>query len=345
MASKLSWGLISTAHINQVIIPAIRNEPRCELLGVASRDPKRAKAYAAQWAIPRAYGSYEALLADPEIDVVYISLPNSLHCAWSITAAQAGKHILCEKPLALSVEDCDRMISSAASNHVVLQEALMYRYHPQASRIQSILKERTLGSIQYVYAVLSFQLDAIYPETLADGSNVRLNPDLGGGCLWDIGYYTINFSRMVMGCEPIRVWGSMTKYHGTQVDSAFCGTLIFPAGAIAQIQCGYQQPLRSHAEIVGDNGTLRLPYAYGLLWDKPEPLELEAGERKESFSIEPANPYQCEIVHLCDRILEGKSPHVPLEDARNSIAVVQALYHSARAGTQINRKDVIGSQG
>lgn len=337
---KIAWGILSTARINQVIIPAIRNEPRCKLLAIASRDPDRAARYAKEWNIPRAYGDYEALLADHEIEAIYISLPNSLHAKWTIASVEAGKHVLCEKPLALSVEDCQKMIDAAEGNQVFLQEAMMYRYHPRARKLQEIVQSGILGSIQYIHAVLSFPLQQIHPESFEDGSDIRLNPSLGGGSLWDLGYYSANFARMISTSEPYQVRGWMKEMKDRGVDESFYGMLIFPECVVAHIECSFSQPPRFHGEIVGTEGHIQLPYAYGFLWDEPAPITLYRGGNQERIIIENANPFEREISHFCDCVLERKSRAVPLEDARDNVAVVKALYASAQKNSWVEIADI-----
>ncbi len=334
-SGKLTWGLLSTARINRMLIPVLLEEPRCELLAVASRDVERAKAYAVQWNIPRAYGSYDALLQDQDIDVVYISLPNSLHCRWTIASAHAGKHILCEKPFALSIDECDQMINAASDNEVFLQEAIMYRYHPRALKLQEIMTEGILGDLQYIHAVLSFWLETAHAESGTSEVDIRLDPSLGGGSLWDIGYYAVNFARMIADAEPSEVRGWSRDRRTTGVDDTFFGTLVFPNEVIAHIECGFSQPKRFHGEIVGSKGMISLPYAYGFLWDGPEDPILRTVSGDSVISIEKANPYERQIAHLCDCVLENKQRVVPLEDARNNVAVVNALHKSAIQGESI----------
>jgi xylose dehydrogenase (NAD/NADP) len=174
--NPLRWGLISTARINERLIPAIRSSGRCQLLAVASNSgQEKAARYASEWSIPRAYGSYEALLADQDVDVVYISLPNALHAPWAVKAAQAGKHILCEKPLALTVVEVDRMADAAHANRVVLLEAVMMRYHPQTRELEKRLAEGAIGDVRLIRGLFTF--------TLARPGDIRLDPALGGGSI------------------------------------------------------------------------------------------------------------------------------------------------------------------
>jgi xylose dehydrogenase (NAD/NADP) len=335
MKDRLAWGLMSTADINELMIPAIRAEPRCEVLAVASRDAARAKQYAAQWKIPRAYGSYEALLADPSIDVIYVSLPNSLHHVWTAAAARAGKHVLCEKPLALTVKQCDEIIEAARRWQVFVMEGFMYRYHPRTLKILDRIREGVLGQVQYVHCVFSFPLELAYRDSAAKGTNIRLNPSLGGGCLWDIGSYAVSYARMVAQCEPSEVQGIAFKYEHLAVDRSFFGSMLFPNDVVAQIECSFTQPQRTHVEVVGAKGTLEIPYAYCLVWDGPESPKLITDGHEESVASEPSNAYVCEVAHLCDCISGSAQRLVPLEDSRRNVAVLCALNRSAREGKRI----------
>jgi predicted dehydrogenase len=211
----------------------------------------------------------------------------------------------------------------------------MYRYHPRALKLQNIMADGILGDLQYIYAVLSFQLETAYANNDNAEEDIRMDPSLGGGSLWDLGYYAVNFARMVADTEPceVRGWSRDRKRMG--VDDAFYGTLAFPNDVIAHIECGFSQPRRFHGEIVGSKGMISLPYAYGFLWDGPEEptLRTEAGD--SVISTEQANPYEREIAHLCDCVLENKPRIVPLDDARNNVAVVDALHKSAMKGISI----------
>ena len=199
MASSIRWGLLSTARINRALIPPIKSLPRHSLRAVASRDAARAKAYAAEWDIPVAYGSYDALLADPEIDAIYNPLPNGLHAEWTIRAAQAGKHVLCEKPLALSVAEVDRIADAAAAHDVVVTEAFMYRHHPQTMQLKELLESGTIGDVLVIRGAFTF--------TLTRPGDVRFDAGMGGGSLWDVGCYPVSMARYLTGREPSRVVG------------------------------------------------------------------------------------------------------------------------------------------
>jgi predicted dehydrogenase len=251
----LKWGLLSTARINRRLMPAIRAVDRAELVAVASRSHDRAEAYAREWDIPRAHGSYEALLDDPGIDAVYISLPNSLHAEWTVRAARAGKHVLCEKPLCLGVAECDEIVAAAESAGVVVAEALMYLYHPLLHRAQQLVKEGALGQITLVRGAYTFFLDRL--------NDVRWRPELGGGALWDVGSYPVSFIRWIAG-EPEEVFGWQTL-SASGVDMTFAGLLRYENGILGLFDSGFRQQFRVHAEVTGTEGTLVLVGVAGVL--------------------------------------------------------------------------------
>ena len=218
VAAPVRWGILSTAHINRLVIPGAQASEKVDLLGVASRDRSRAEEYAQRWRIPRAYGSYEELLADPEIEAVYISLPNTLHCEWSIRALEAGKHVLCEKPLSRRVAEVEAAFDAAERAGRLLSEAFMYRHNPQTARLAALVAAGAIGELRLVRATFSY--------SLYDADNIRLQPEVDGGSLMDVGCYCVNASRLLAG-EPESVFGrAWIGPSGT--DWVFTGSLAFP---------------------------------------------------------------------------------------------------------------------
>jgi predicted dehydrogenase len=324
MNKTLRWGLLSTARINRAIIAALRASERNHLAAVASRDLGKAQAYAQEWNIPRALGSYEALLADPDMDVIYNSLPNSLHAEWTIKAAQAGKHVLSEKPFAMTLAEVDAMSAAARQAGVVVTEAFMYRHHPQTLKVKELLDSGALGQLRSVHGAFTFNI--------ASGPNVRLAPELGGGSIWDTGCYLINFVRYVTGAEPFEVFGwQVTGQSG--VDMTFAAQLRFPGGVLAQLESSFQQPFRSRTEVVGSEATITVPRTF-LIRSNPH-LLLTRGDDVETIAIPEQDSYRLEIEDLYDAILQGRSPRVTLADSRGNIAVITALLESARLGQPV----------
>ena len=316
--STLRWGLLSTARINRALIPAIRAGARSELAAVASRDADRAAEYARQWDIPTAYGSYEALIADPAINAIYISLPNHLHVQWTVAAARAGKHVLCEKPIALDPADVDRVADAARASGVVVTEAFMYRHHAQTRRVCTLLAEGAIGELRLVRGCFSFSL------TRED--DVRLRPEWGGGSLWDVGCYPVSFARLVMGGEPEAVSG-LSERGPTGIDVAFCGALQFSGGRLATFDCGFRAAFRTFMEFVGTEASLEAPNPF-----KPGPheqLRLVRDGLGTPIEVQGAALYSGEVEDLEEAALDGRPPTVSLADSRGNVAVLSALYRSA----------------
>ena len=315
----LGWGLLGTARINRALIPPLRASARNRLVAVASRTAEAASAYAREWAIERAHGSYEALLADPEVDVVYIPLPNGLHAEWAIRAARAGKHVLCEKPLAISVEEVDRITAAAREAGVTVAEAFMYRHHPQTARVRELVAGGALGRVRFVRGSFSF--------FLSRPNDVRLDPALGGGSLWDVGCYPLSFARTVLGQEPLEVMGG--QHEGpTGVDLTFAGQLRFADDVLVQLDCSFEAPFRTVMEVVGETASLVVTQPF-----KPGPgaqLRLHRGDESEAIDVPGADLYQGEVEDLADAVLLGKPPRVSLSDSRGNVAAILALLRSAR---------------
>ncbi len=315
------WGLLSTARINERLIPVIRGSARSELLAVASSGgQEKAARYASEWNIPRAYGSYEALLGDPEVDAVYISLPNALHLPWVVKTAEAGKHILCEKPLALTATDVDAMAEAARRNGVVLQEAVMMRYHPQTLQ------------------------RGVFTFTLARPGDIRLDSALGGGSIWDVGSYPVNFMRTMLRANPVEVHGWQVS-GGGGVDLSFIGQMRFASGTLTQFFSSFQTVPQSNVDLIGSAGTihLNLPYlnkvgvtsqvricragvnrSLGTFGDTSSQFE------EETLTYENVNGYQHEVEAVVACILDGAEPVVSLADSRGNVATLEALCASAR---------------
>jgi predicted dehydrogenase len=320
-SDKLNWGLLSTAGINRRLIPAIRDADRGELLAVASRDQARAESYAAEWGIPRAHGSYQALLDDPDIDAVYVSLPNSLHADWTVRAAGAGKHVLCEKPLALSTVECDEIITAAAAAGVVVTEAVMYLHHPLLQRARQLVQGGALGEIRLARSAFSFPLNR--PD------DVRWKPELGGGSLWDLGSYPVSFIRWMCG-EPERVFGRQTLAEGG-VDASFAGLLQYESGVLALFDCGFSYPFRAEAEVVGSEAVLRLERPY-LMTPESRIVIRREDDSEEVITLPAKDPYLCEVEALTAAVLDGAPMPVSLANSRANVATLAALYESAREG-------------
>jgi len=328
MAKKiLRWGFLSTANINKALYRPLHTSKRNRLLAVGSRSQDRADAYAKEWKIERAYGSYEALLADPDIDVIYNPLPNHMHAEWTIKAIEAGKHVLCEKPMALSLAEVDAMVAAAQRYGKVLAEAFMYRTQPQTLKVQEILASGVLGRIRIVRGS--------YTYSMATTTDIRLIPEMGGGALWDIGCYPLSYARMVLGTEPLVVLGWQIL-GSTGVDETFVAQLNFPDDVFVQIDCSFRIPYHTFMEIIGDKGTLNISRPYN-----PEAIEnlyLTVDKKTKPILVKGPGTYISEVEDMADAVLLGKPPRMSLADSRAEIAATLALLESARTGKPVTLK-------
>ena len=311
-----TWGIISTAHINRLVLAGARESDQVDVIGVASRDQARAEAYARENGIERAYGSYEALLADPDVEAVYISLPNSLHVEWSIHALEAGKHVLCEKPFDRRPEQVERAFDAAERAGRLLSEAFMYRHNPQTARVKQLVESGAIGALRLVRSAFSFNL--------ADAENVRLAADLDGGALMDVGCYCVSGSRLLAG-EPETVYGEQVAAAGG-VDVLFTGTMRFPGDVLAQLDCGFVLPGRDELEVVGEEGSLFLDDP----WHARAPvIELRREDGVEKIALEPVDSYRLELENMGAAIEGNAEPLLGRRDAVGQARAIEALYRSA----------------
>jgi predicted dehydrogenase len=319
---RLRWGVLSTANIGRAaVIPAIRAARNNVLVAVASREPARAQAFAAQLDIPSWHGSYEALLEDPGIDAIYIPLPNSMHRDWTIFAAERGRHILCEKPLALSEAECREMDAAAAANGVALMEAFMYRFHPRTQIVLDLVRKGTIGEVRLLHSSFTFRL------TRPD--NIRLRPELGGGALMDVGCYCVNLSRTVMGSEPVEVQ-AFARWSTSGVDDQLVGTLRFADGALAQFDCALSVERRESYEIAGTGGSLTIPIAF-LPGTLDAVIEEKHGRGEErQHLVTGDDEYRLMVEHFSDCALHGRPLRYTAGEAALGMRVIEALYRSAR---------------
>ena len=343
-SEPVRWGLLSTARINERLIPAIRQTERTEVMAVASRDAERASRYAAKWGIPRAYGSYRDLLQDPEIDAVYLPLPNSEHAEWTVRSAAAGKHVLCEKPMALTPEDVDRMAAAARAQEVVVQEAAMFRFHPQTREVRDLVAGGAIGQLRAIQCNFGF--------TLSHVGDIRLEPALGGGALWDIGSYPVSFSRTMVGAGPVAVAGWQVPSE-TGVDLSFGGQMRFRDGPVAQFCCSFAALTNWGARLIGSQGLIELdlpfqnqvgatarvrlarggPAATATFGDGTDHLQVE------TVTYENCNAYQCQVEAMVASILDGTEPTIELADSRANVATLVGLYTAAREHTVVQLEE------
>jgi xylose dehydrogenase (NAD/NADP) len=313
---RVRLGLLSTAHINRLVIPGAHASDRIELLAVASREQGRAEAYAREWEIERAYGSYDALLEDADVDAVYISLPNSMHVEWSVRALEAGKHVLCEKPFSRHAGEVEEAFDAAERAGCLLSEAFMYRHNPQAKRAAELVREGAVGELRVVRSAFSF--------SLYDADNIRLRTDVEGGSLMDVGCYCLSGSRLLAG-EPESVFGR--AYVGpTGTDWVFTGSMRFAGDVLALFDCGTSLPNRDELEAIGTDGTMFLDDP----WHARTPvIELRRDGELERIELEPVDSYRLELENLADAVRGDAPLLLGREDAVAQARALEALHRSA----------------
>ena len=317
------WGILGVARINRSLVgPLASNGHR--LLAIASRTLERAREYAAAQQIPRAYGSYEALLADPEIDAVYIPLPHSMHVEWSVKAAAAGKHVLVEKPASLDAAGIVLLQAAAREHGVVITEAFMYRHHPIVAVARQLAHDGTIGRLQAVRGTFSFVLDR--------PGDTRLDVEHGGGSLWDVGCYPASFARTIVGARPISVQ-AVAAWSSAGVDMSFFGQLRFPDEVVAQVHSSFESPFKTEIEIVGSEGRLLIRHPF-----KPETvetIEVSTADGTRTVTVEGPPLYQGEVDDVRDAAREGRAPLVTLADSLDNVDTLQALAAAARSGETV----------
>jgi predicted dehydrogenase len=321
-AGAVRWGVLSTARINDKLLAGARQAAGVEVVAVASRDRARGEVFAAAHGIGRVHGSYEDLLADPDVEAVYIPLPNSLHVPWSIQALEAGKHVLCEKPLTRRAAEAEAVFDAADRAGRLLMEAFMWRYHPQTEALVRLAGE--IAPLRVVRAAFGFPLP---PEDVA---NVRLQTSLEGGALMDVGCYCVSALRL-LGGEPERVQSELVP-GGDGVDGRFAGVMRF-GGVLGTFDCGFDVPPRGAIEVVGEGGTLVAsdPW-HGLA---PHLTLALPGEDPSEVPVEAANPYQLELEDLSSAIRSGGAPRLGRADALGQARTIEALYAAADTGRAV----------
>jgi D-xylose 1-dehydrogenase (NADP+, D-xylono-1,5-lactone-forming) len=321
-AAPVRWGFLSTARINRRLLDAAEKTDRAEIVAVASRDRDRAEAYASEHGIERAHGRYESLLEDPDVEAVYISLPNSLHVEWSVRALAAGKHVLCEKPLTRHPEETDEAFDAAERAGRVLMEAFMWRHSPQTAKLMQLVQGGVIGELQLVRATFSFPVEG--------RRNIRLDPGLEGGALMDVGTYCVSAARL-LGGEPERVYGEQV-IGDSGVDLLFSGVMRFPRGVLALIDAGMELPRRDGLEAVGTEGSLVIPDPW---LARRLVLHLGRGDAREEIALPPADPYRLELENMWEAIRGEGEPLLGREDAVGQARTLDALYRSADAGRPV----------
>jgi predicted dehydrogenase len=313
----VNWGILSTAKINEKWLAGARQVAEAEVVAVASRDAGRAQEYAGRHGIPRAHGDYESLLADPDVHAVYVPLPNSLHVEWARRALQAGKHVLCEKPLTPRPAEVVELFDLAAGQKLHLSEGFMYRHHPQTVRLAQMVSDRAIGRLRMIRSAFSFRLGG--------SGDVRLSQAMDGGGLMDVGCYSVNAARMLAG-EPERVHAEAT-IGGDGVDVTFAAVMRFADGVIAHFDAGLALAPRGELEVVGERGSLVLPDPWHcrepvIVWHRDDGVV-------QRIEIESADPYALEVADFSSAVADSRRPLLGRADALGQARALEALLAAA----------------
>jgi len=324
---KIRWGVLGCARIaREALMPAIQRASNSVLHAVASRQESKLAECRVQFPTPAAYVGYDELLRDPAVDAVYIPLPNSLHREWTIRAAERGKHVLCEKPLALDAAQCRDMTVACAANHVWLMEAFMYRYTDRTRQVLEVLRGGALGEIKFIGSTFRF--------LLANPASIKLKPELGGGSLYDVGCYPVNFTGMVMdeigrgqpgAAVPETISAQCVRKDG--VDLIYSALLKYPSGLIASLNCGFNAQKRICSEIVGTRGALEIPDTF---FDNPGVLTLATGEERREIPVAQSDRYRLEVEDFADAILQKRAPRLSLAETQRNMKILDRLQAAAK---------------
>ena len=323
---KIRWGVLSTANIGlEKVIPAMQQGEYCEMAVIASQSLERAKGAAAQLGIAKAYGSYEELLADTEIDAVYIPLPNHLHVPWSIKALKAGKHVLCEKPIGLKTAEAEDLLKEAQKYpELKVMEAFMYRHHPQWQRAKQLVTEGKIGDLRTIHSFFSYYN--------ADPGNIRNMANIGGGGLMDIGCYCISLARFIFGSEPQRVLGKLEYDPKFKTDQLCSGILDFGEGS-STFTCSTQLTPYQRVNIYGTEGRIEIDIPFNAPPDVPCRVRLQSGDRLDEIVFEICDQYTIQGDLFSLAVLNDTEVPTPLEDAIANMKVLDAVIHSSDCGS------------
>ncbi|MDX9973237.1 MAG: Gfo/Idh/MocA family oxidoreductase [FCB group bacterium] len=324
MSSTVRWGILSTAHINRAFLGGAALCADCRVHAVSSREWTRANEYAKEHGIPRAFGSYEELLRSGEVDAIYNPLPNSMHCEWTIRALEAGLHVLCEKPFAVTADEARQMAEASKRTGKLLAEAFMYRYHPIYDRILETIKAGGIGQIVAIRVTQNFLMRDW-------ATNIRASGELAGGATMDVGCYCINFCRRILGEEPARAFAFERRGN---VDNTLSGSLEFPGGAIAQFQVSMETNGYARAEIMGTAGLILMDQPFFPGYNDTQ-FTLRRGTEDEVVTVPGANCYAMEIQDFAEAMRSNRPTRWPVDDAIKNMAVIDACYQAAKEGRAV----------
>jgi xylose dehydrogenase (NAD/NADP) len=320
--APVRWGVLSTANIGvKRVAPAIHKSSNGRLVAVGSRDPQRVRQLYTFAPNVRVHGDYESLIRDPQVEAIYNPLPNGLHAEWSIKAMEAGKHVLCEKPLSVTAEEGATMAQAARANGVLLMEAFMYRFHPQTIWALEQVAAGRIGQVRLIRSSFSFDIRS-------RPNDVRLQPSLAGGSLMDVGCYPVNFCRAVYGHPPTAVAARVYARSEGEVDLAANAVLDFGAGRYGLIDSSFELPGRQIAEIIGEAGTITILTPFTPL-EAGTVVLLTNDDQTEEQRFPPLDQYQLQVEHFASCIRSGQQPALSLEESLENMATIEAIYRSA----------------
>lgn len=339
MPEAIQWGVLGNATIARMcVMPAIKKSRNGNVHALGTRSPEKAEKVAVENDIRHVYDSYDAVLRDPEVDAVYIALPNHLHHPWTLEALRAGKHVLCEKPLACNEAQAQEMALAAEANGRQLMEAFMYRFHPRVQTIKGIIDDGQIGPLRLVRSAFCFHVDN---DVLESAGNARLNPECGGGCLLDVGCYSVSLARWLFGCEPVRVQ-AQALYHPGGSDIHMAGSLMFPAGGLATIEASFISALQQTFSAVGAEGAVELPHDAYIPWERDAVFFMrgrdEASGREHRIAGD--DEYRLMAEHFADTVLGLTACAFTPEDSVRNMRVLDALAQSAKTGTCVSVHEI-----
>lgn len=327
-STPIRWGILSTARIGRRrVIPAIQQSRNGIVTAVASRSLEHARRFADALGIPKAYGSYEELLADPDVDALYNPLPNAMHAEWALKAAEAGKPMLCEKPLAANADEAQRMVDAYQQRGLLFAEAFMYRFHPQTQRVKAMVDAGVIGSLHTVQASFNF--------SISDEANIRLNKDLAGGSLMDVGCYAVNVIRLMTGEEPVDVQAFAQMGAHSGVDERLTGLLRFESGAMAHFDSSLRSQHRHAYELRGDKGRIQVEEGFVMPADRDTIIRVwenigPARDVQSEIVIPASNSYTLMAEDFADALIQGRAPKYPPQDAVANMRVIDRLLAAVR---------------
>ena len=319
--ATLNWGILGCARISRGgLIPGILASKSGHLAAIASRDRAKADAWAAEFGIPHAFGSYQELIASPEVQAVYIPLPNELHRPWALAAADAGKHVLCEKPLALEASEAQAIASHCLARDVILMEAFMWRHQPRTAELRRMVSEGAIGELRLVRSSFSFPIEP---------GDWRLDPARGGGALWDVGCYGVSAARLFAKAEPEAV-SALARFGPSGVDMSLTASIRFPGGMLGLVDCSFEQPLRCAMELVGTTGSIEVPEAF-IYGDRPRARLVTGDGPARELEFEPVNQYGAMVDAFALAVATGSLDH-PAEAGVSQMRALEAILAAARRG-------------